>query len=125
MRASTLLNRLLKLDGVRVVGVDLDGVRRGNPVVAEVALRRRVMSCPRCAFRTGNRYDRRDVDSRWRHLDLGGHRLELTMRRRRLRCPQHGVVTESVPFARPVATALPTGRVSSRTSSKRLSRCRR
>jgi transposase len=87
VRASTLLNRLLDLDGVRVTGVDLDGLDRGGPVVVQVASsRRRVPSCPHCAFRTGVRYDRRDVDSRWRHLDLGGHRLVLTMRRRRLRC---------------------------------------
>lgn len=71
------------------------------PVLARVAARRRVLSCAHCGFRTPHRYDRREVDSRWRHLDLGGHRLVLAMRRRRLSCPEHGVVTESVPFARP------------------------
>jgi len=48
--------------------------------------------------RTG--YDQRTVDPRWRHLDLGGHRLVLTMRRRRLACPSHGLITQAVPFAR-------------------------
>jgi len=45
------------------------------------------------------------VDSRWRHLDLGGHRLVLAMRRRRLACPEHGVVTEAGPV-RPARVGL-------------------
>ncbi|MGH2472322.1 MAG: helix-turn-helix domain-containing protein [Candidatus Limnocylindria bacterium] len=43
-------------------------------------------------------YDRRP-ERRWRHLDLGGRRCFLRMPLRRLRCPEHGVVTEAVPFA--------------------------
>jgi transposase len=101
VRATTLLNRVLDLAGVNVVGLDLEDLGSGGPVVVQVAARRRVLECPHCAFRTSRHYDRREVDSRWRHLDLGGHRVVLRMRRRRLRCPEHGVVTESVPFARP------------------------
>jgi transposase len=39
-------------------------------------------------------------DSVWRHLDLGVWRLEVHARLRRLRCPEHGVHVEGVPFAR-------------------------
>lgn len=52
-------------------------------------------------MRTRHRYDTRMVDSAWRHLDLGGRVCVLKLRRRRLRCPEHGVLAESVPFARP------------------------
>ena len=103
MRATTLLNRVLDLPGLRVVGVDLDDPAGGGSVVIDVCLRRRVLACPVCSFTTSRRYDRRDVDSSWRHLDLGGRRCRLRMRRRRLACPVHGVVTEGVPFARPGA----------------------
>jgi transposase len=41
-----------------------------------------------------------DHDSVWRHLDLGRWRLEVHARLRRLRCPEHGVHVEGVPFAR-------------------------
>ncbi|WP_050787561.1 helix-turn-helix domain-containing protein [Rhodococcus jostii] len=41
------------------------------------------------------------MDSSWRHLNLGGRVCVLTMRRRRLRCPEHGVLVEAVDFARP------------------------
>lgn len=36
----------------------------------------------------------------WRHLDLGVWRLEVQANLRRLRCPEHGVHVEGVPFAR-------------------------
>lgn len=101
MRATTLLNGLLGLPGVRVAAVDPGSLAGAGPVLVDVALRRRRLLCPACAFSTSRRYDRRDVDSVWRHLDLGGRVCRLRMRRRRLACPDHGVVTEAVPFARP------------------------
>lgn len=100
MRATTLLNRVLNLPGVRVVDVDPQTLTGAGPVLLEVALRRRRLACPACEFTTSVRYDRRDVDSSWRHLDLGGRQCWLRMRRRRLACPEHGVRTEAVPFAR-------------------------
>jgi transposase len=68
-----------------------------------VALRlsRKVLVCPLCTYATGHRYDTRDVDSSWRHLDLAGRVCRVSVRRRRLRCPEHGVRAEGVPFARP------------------------
>jgi transposase len=101
VRASTLLNRVLNLEGATVTGVHPGSVVGDGPVVVRLRLRRRVMLCPSCSYRTRHRYDSRPVDSRWRHLDLGGRLCQLTMQRRRLRCPEHGVVTEAVDFARP------------------------
>jgi transposase len=103
VRATTLLNRVFDLPGVRVIDVDVGEAGGTGEVVVDVALRRRVLVCPTCSFTTSRRYDRRDVDSSWRHLDLGGRLCRLRMRRRRLACPEHGVITEAVPFARPGA----------------------
>ena len=97
MRATTLLNRLLAIEGARVVGIDIDD----GELRVEVALRRRRLVCPHCADTTRARYDTRNVASRWRHLDLGAWRCVLSASLRRLVCPTHGVVTEAVPFARP------------------------
>ncbi len=80
--------------------VEPQSLQGAGPVVLEVALRRRRLVCPSCPFSTSRRYDRRGVDSWWRHLDLGGRQCRLRMRRRRLDCPEHGVRTEAVPFAR-------------------------
>jgi transposase len=96
VRASTLLNALLELPGVRATGAAVvDGELR-----VTVALRARQLACPRCSLTTRHRYDTRGVDSSWRHLDMGGRVCRLVMRRRRLRCPEHGVLAEAVPFAR-------------------------
>jgi len=97
VRASTLLNSLLGLSGVRAGKTAVcDGELR-----VTVSLRRRRLCCPQCSFSTGHRYDTREVDSSWRHLDMGGRICRILLRRRRLRCPDHGVLAEGVPFARP------------------------
>ncbi|MFC9769575.1 helix-turn-helix domain-containing protein, partial [Rhodococcus jostii] len=80
---------------VRDVDIADDRVR------VAVRPQRRRMQCPYCPFTTVHRYDTREVDSSWRHLDLGGRVCVLTMRRLRLRCPEHGVCAEAVDFARP------------------------
>jgi len=96
VRVTAGLSRLLRLPGVHVRDVRFDADR----VVVQVALRRRRLICPRCSFSTAHRHDVRSVDSDWRHLDLGVWRVEVRARLRRLVCPEHGVLTERVPFAR-------------------------
>jgi transposase len=95
VRATTLVNNLL-VPGITVTGVS------PMPGLLEVGVRLRAvrLSCPLCDYSTRACYDRRTVVSRWRHLDFGAARVVLTCRRRRLRCPEHGVLTEWAPFAR-------------------------
>ena len=96
MRATTLVNQLLDLPGMTVTGVSLEvGV-----LAVAVRLTARKLWCPLCEYSTWSRYDTRPVASRWRHLDFGASRVVLLANLRRLRCPQHGVVTEWAPFAR-------------------------
>ena len=99
MRATTLLNRVFNVSGTSVTDVDCSGP---GQVVATVRLSaRKKLSCPHCPFTTHAGYDTRWAESRWRHLDMGGTPVVLKMLRRRLRCPEHGVVVQAVPFARP------------------------
>lgn len=100
MRATTLFNRLLDLEGVNVQEVDIS---ESTTVTVHVALRRRRLLCPLCEFSTRVRYDTRPVCSSWRHLRLGAQNLVITADLRRLKCPTHGVRVEGVPFARPGA----------------------
>lgn len=97
MRVTTAFKRLLALPGVNVTAVEF----AATVVVVTVALRRRRLECSRCDYSCRGRYDSRPVDSRWQHLDLGLWKLEVRARLRRLDCPDHGVITEAVPFARP------------------------
>jgi transposase len=86
----------LDLSGITVADVDFQQAG----VVVTVRLRSRKLRCPECAFTTRSRYDVRPVSSSWRHLDLGHWRLDVRADLRRLRCPDHGVRTEGVGFAR-------------------------
>jgi transposase len=96
MRVTTAFCRLLRLDGVRVTSVLFEA----NCVVVDVALRRRRLLCPCCAFSTRGRERVQGHESVWRHLDLGVWRLEIRATLRQLRCPVHGVHVEAVGFAR-------------------------
>jgi len=99
VRVTTAFKRLMRLDGVNVTGVTF-----GTAVIfVTVALRRRRLVCGHCGHKTRWRYDTRPVASTWRHLDMGRWRIEVRASLRRLRCPNHGVVVEGVPFARPGA----------------------
>ena len=96
MRVTSAFSRLLKLPGVWVKKVRFEPDR----VVVVVALRRRRLQCPKCSYSTRNRENKYHHDSVWRHLDLGVWRLVIHARLRRLRCLEHGVLVEGVPFAR-------------------------
>jgi transposase len=96
VRVTAAFSSLLRLEGAQVRDVRFELDR----VIVQVALRRRRLICPCCSFSTPHRHDIRPVDSDWRHLDLGIWRVEVRARLRRLVCPEHGVRTEAVPFAR-------------------------
>jgi transposase len=97
MRVTSAFSRLLDLPGVWVKKVKFESDR----IVVTVALRRRRLQCPKCSYSTPHRENKQDHDSVWRHLDVGSRRrFEIRARLRRLRCPEHGVHVEGVPFAR-------------------------
>jgi transposase len=96
MRVSAAFSRLLDLPGIWVRKVAF----RPDRVVVTVVLRRKKLVCPKCSYSTMARENEQNHDSVWRHLDLGIWRLEVHARLRRLRCPEHGVHVEGVPFAR-------------------------
>ena len=97
MRVTTAFNRLLALQGARVIDVLFgpDGVS------VRVALRRRRAACSACGQLCRHVHDR--ALRRWRHLDLGGQRCFVEYELRRVRCPDCGVRVEALPWARPGA----------------------
>ena len=99
MRVTTLFKRLLGLEGVRVVSVELEQEDGKERVVVGLAwARRRRPRCGRCGLRGRGVYDR-SLRS-WRHLDVLRTVCLVRLEVRRLDCPRCGVVSEQVPFAR-------------------------
>ena len=96
MRATTLLNRVLDLPGIRVSAV----AWHGRQLVVDVGLRTNRLACPLCAYTTRAGYDTRVVPSWWRSLDFGPHMVIVRALLRRLVCPEHGVRVQAVSFAR-------------------------
>jgi transposase len=99
MRVAGLFKRLLGLEGVRVVGVEVEEHAGRRQLVVRVARpARRRMACSGCGQVVGCVYDR--SLRRWRHLDLLGARCVLVGEVRRVRCPACGVRAEAVSWAR-------------------------
>ena len=93
MHVTTVFNKLLALQGALVRGV---GFTAGTIIVV-VRPRTFLHRCPYCAFSCRARYDRKPRD--WRHVSLGKWQVIVRAVLCRLDCPDHGVVTETVPWA--------------------------
>jgi len=92
---SRVWRRLLGLSGVKIVDVDLVA----DELVVRVALHRpQGQRCGACR-RHCPRYDRSRLRRRWRSLDLGTTKTFIEAEVIRVSCPDHGVVTERVPWA--------------------------
>jgi transposase len=93
MLLTTAFNKLLSLQGayVRRVLFEFESLR------VKVAPRSRRHRCPRCTFSTTAGYDKHP--RRWRHIALGKWAVIIEATVYRLKCPEHGVITEAVPWA--------------------------
>jgi transposase len=94
VRVTTAFNRLLRLPGASVIDVSFSG----EGVIVTVRLRRRRRVCSGCGQLAGHVHGRRV--KRWRHLDLGASRCWIECELRRVWCPDCGVRSEAVPWAR-------------------------
>lgn len=93
-----MLNSLLK----RALGLErtvIEGARiEGDSIIVSVRPRRAAPRCPVCGRRCAA-YDRLGP-RRWRAPDLGAARCYLEHAPVRASCPEHGVRTAPVPWAR-------------------------
>jgi transposase len=95
VRKTRVWKRLLGLGAARITKVELEG----DVLVAQaLPIRRRGARCGRCG-RLSPGYDGPRGWRRWRALDLGSTRAYVEAEVVRVRCTEHGVVSERVPWA--------------------------
>ena len=97
MREVRVWHGLLGLKDTVVESVNTDDP--GLVVVRVRPVARRAGRCGQCGRRSPG-YDRGEGLRRWRTLDVGLVKAVLEADAPRVRCPQHGVVVASVPWAR-------------------------
>jgi transposase len=95
MRMTTVLNKLLRMQGLWVRGLKIRWEQQELWVVVEPHWR--VHRCGCCGRRARPRHDR--AWRSWRHLDVFGWRCLLRYQIWRVRCSRCGVRTEKVPWA--------------------------
>ena len=97
MRVTTVLNKLLGMQGVWVRKFEFEEEKKR--IVLDVAARGKKRRCGRCG-KGARRY--RDRRARyWRHLDLFGMQTYLRSTVCRVECRRCGVITEEVEWAKP------------------------
>lgn len=93
----SLLQKALGIKGATATGARVEGER----VVIEVRPhKKKGCRCPRCGRRCAGYDAGRGEPRLWRAMDLARSPCFLEYAPRRVECPEHGVVTEAVPWAR-------------------------
>jgi transposase len=98
MRIAKIFGDILDLQAARVTGVSMTE----DSIEVSVQRRAKLHRCPHCSFSTRGRHDQHV--GRWRHVALGRWKVWLVATVARLECPEHGVLTEAVPWAAPQST---------------------
>jgi len=93
MRATSVVRVLLAIQSTRVLDLEFEE----DGLVVDVAPTHRIPRCCDCGRKVHGCHDQRE--RRWRHLDLGGIKVQLRYVIRRVRCPSCGVRVEAVPWA--------------------------
>ncbi|MBI5496953.1 MAG: ISL3 family transposase [Deltaproteobacteria bacterium] len=96
MQKRSIWLKLLGVQGAVLERVEFDGEMMRFHVRHRAGTERH---CPECDRICGG-YDHSDKPHTWRALDLGLARAVVSAHLHRVNCPEHGVVLESVPWAR-------------------------
>jgi len=100
MHTKSLIKRLLKVDKIVIEDICFETAGEEEMlVIGARPLSRDAYRCPKCSRRcTG--YDSSRKLRRWRSLDLGSTMVYIEGFAPRVSCPEHGVLTAKVPWAR-------------------------
>ena len=94
----SLAEHLINVKGAQVVNYDSSELKSKNIIILDI-IPIETHTCPFCG-RVCPGYDYASKEPRlWRANDWNGTQVMLRYRPRRITCPEHKVITESVPWA--------------------------
>lgn len=100
MHTKSLIKQLLKTDKIVIEDAYFEEGKDEEIFIIHVRpFSRDTCRCPHCGKRCKG-YDSYSKYRRWRSLDFGSHRVYLEATAPRVKCPEHGVVVASVPWAK-------------------------
>jgi transposase len=100
MHTKTAFKKLLKIDKITIENVYFEEIKDEEIFVVRVRpIKRELNRCSTCGKLCG-KYDRANKIVRHRTLDFGSTRVYIEAVSPRVNCPEHGVITARVPWAR-------------------------
>jgi transposase len=104
MTVKSIIKSLLRIKWASVKGIRLEGEGESQRLIVRIEqYKGHSHRCPICGKECRGYYQRTEPRL-WRSLDLGGMKVYIEARVRRIECPKHGVLTEEVSWARHRAT---------------------
>ena len=100
LHTRSLIKHLLKVDKIVIEDLFFECVSEEEILIISARpLSRDTYRCPKCSRRCAG-YDSSRKLRRWRSLDLGNTKVYIEGFAPRVNCPEHGVLTAKVPWAR-------------------------
>ncbi len=97
MTHNQLIKNAQNLKGVSILKIEESA--NGDTLYIHIKLHKRLRGiCPHC-HKHAPGYDSKTQERQWRALDMGTKKVILVSDVHRVKCPEHGVVTEEVTWA--------------------------
>lgn len=97
MSSKKLLKKLLNVNYIKIIDSFFEESSQSLYIHVE-ATKGKQKRCPVCGKKCPG-YDSTTVARKWRHLDFGSYAVFIIADVHRVECPEHGVLTEMVPWA--------------------------
>ncbi len=103
MKKQHLVKTLIDYEKIKVIGFDTEENERGETIfVSRVELHKSEMhKCPVCGVKCVSYGWQKSRTKRWRALDLSKNRFYIECEVPRVKCKEHGVRTQKIPWAFP------------------------
>lgn len=97
MALKKVIKSVLNVKYIKIKNIEINNEELSLNIHVE-ATKGHQCRCPICKQKSVG-YDQIHTERKWRSLDLGGWKVYLVSPVKRITCPEHGIITEDVPWA--------------------------